>query len=384
MSRLVEDPVLLVLCDRVRNVDLRYASHLSLARTNGFRPVLVNWRDVRVAPERTELTNALEVTSDLRLRRLPDASPIAPAVVLHRKLLWNRSSRLIERLAEAHPHALLSYGAPWGVISRKWTGETLFREGERDGITVSRPSTYLVPKADIARKLRDVGHRNPLIFKPSTGSQCHGIWLSTPRSFNTVAQRLRRSGRDAYVAQDLLPNPVLYDGKKVDLRLYVLVTSFRPLRLKLYREGVVRIAARRFSEAEGDPALAELTGCCYRRRRRQHIENISVAALLERLKAEGFPTADFWSDAEQLLQNAFRCLAAFPGFARVPYLERRYYLGGVDVLLADCGDVLRPLFIETNYVPQLNGWGREVDHSLRETHREWLRDLRLQALERAA
>jgi len=380
----VEDPVLLVLCDSVRNVDLRYASHLWLARTNGFRPVLVNWREVHVETQRTTVTHALEVTRELRLRRLPDANPIAPAVVLHRKLIWNRSSRLIEQLAEAHPGALLSYGAPWSLISRKWTGEVLFREGERNGIVVSRPSTYLVAKSEVARKLRDVGRRTPLIFKPSTGSQCHGIWLSTPRSFNAVAQRLCGSGRDAYVTQDLLPNPVLYNGKKVDLRLYVLVTSFRPLRMKLYREGVVRIAATRFCEAEGDPALAQLTGCCYRRRKRQPIENISVAALLERLRAEGFPTADFWSDAEQLLLSAFRCLAAFPGIERVPHLERRYYLGGVDVLLADCGDVVRPLFIETNYVPQLNGWGHAVDHSLRETHGEWLRDLRSLALERAA
>jgi hypothetical protein len=380
----MEDPVLLVLCDSVRNIDLRYASHLWLARTNGFRPVLANWRDVRVGRRGTAVSNAVEVTPELRLRRRDREITVAPSVVLHRKLLWNRSEQLIERLAEAHPGAILSYGAPWRLISRKWTGEALFRDGERKGIVVPRPSTYLVAKADIGSKLHDVGRAHSLIFKPSTGSQCHGIWLSTPRSFNVVAERLRRGRRGAYVAQDLVPNPVLYDGKKVDLRLYVLVTSFRPLRMKLYREGVVRIAARRYRDAADDPALAELTGCCYRRRRRQVIENIPVAALLERLRAEGFPTDAFWSDAEQVLFNAFRCLGAYGGMEHVPHLDRRYYLGGVDLLLADCGDVLRPLFIETNYVPQLNGWGRQADHSLRETHGQWLRDLRTLALERAA
>jgi len=205
----MEDPELLVLCDSVRNIDLRHASHLWLARTSGFRPVLASWRDVQVGPRRTEVSNAVEVTPELRLRHRGRETAIAPAVVLHRKLLWSQSEQLIERLAEAHPGALLSYGAPWRLISRKWTGEMLFREGERNGIVVPRPSTYLVAKADIGRKLRDVGRRRPLIFKPSTGSQCHGIWLSTPRSFNVIAERLRRGRRGAYVAQDLVPNPVL-------------------------------------------------------------------------------------------------------------------------------------------------------------------------------
>src|SRR5262249_53562742 len=128
----------------------------------------------------------------------------------------------------------------------------------------------------------------------------------------------------------------------------------------------------------------ELTGCCYRKRRHQHIENISVASLVEGLKAEGFPMGDFWRELENLVVDAFQCLASHPAMARVPHLDRRYYLGGVDVLLTDCGDAVRPLFIETNYVPQLNGWGPAVDHSLRDTHREWLCDLRSLASRLAA
>jgi hypothetical protein len=369
-------PVLLVLRETSAAVNLRVASHLWLARACGFRPVLVNWRHVHADRSGTVLDRGVEVTPQLRLRPLVAGTTVAPAVVLHRKILGRRCERLVEQIAERHPDARLSYGAPWKVISRKWTAETCFRGGERAGILVPRPATYLVRKARISRELHEVAGTRPLIFKPSTGSQCRGIWLSTPRSFPSVASRVRRSKWPVYVAQDLMLNGVLYHGRKVDLRLYVLVSSFRPLKLTLYREGVARIAARPFSESAPDEGLAALTGCCYRRRRQQRAENIPVTQLLNQLAAEGHRVEQFWPETEQVIYNAFRCLADYRPMAGVTDLERRFYLGGVDVLLTECDGTLRPLFIETNHVPQLNGWGRAADFALQAVHSAWLKELR--------
>ena len=50
--------------------------------------------------------------------------------------------------------------------------------------------------------------------------------------------------------QRYIGNPLLLDGAKCDLRLYVVVTSYNPLRVYIHPEGLVRISTKKYKPAK--------------------------------------------------------------------------------------------------------------------------------------
>lgn len=93
---------------------------------------------------------------------------------------------------------------------------------------------------------------NTYIIKPSEGSQGAGIYLAQHPS--DLVQLDHVDDHKQWVAQRYVDKPMLLDGHKFDLRLYVLIASVDPPRVYLCREGLVRLA----SEAYCKPAKENL------------------------------------------------------------------------------------------------------------------------------
>lgn len=103
------------------------------------------------------------------------------------------------------------------------------------------PQTYLLP--DDYKKLsfdREADKKNALfIMKPNAASCGKGISILGPQD-----QIPKKGG---YLISKYVSNPHLIDGLKYDLRIYVLVTSYDPLKVYLFREGLTRFATEKYS-----------------------------------------------------------------------------------------------------------------------------------------
>jgi tubulin polyglutamylase TTLL4 len=62
-----------------------------------------------------------------------------------------------------------------------------------------------------------------------------------------IFKSLKEETLKNYLISKYLKNPHLIKGRKYDFRLYVLITGFKPLRIYLNKEGLVRIASSKYT-----------------------------------------------------------------------------------------------------------------------------------------
>lgn len=104
------------------------------------------------------------------------------------------------------------------------------------------PKTFLLPQDWIDFKSHFVNGKSSkiMIVKPDAGCQGRGIYLT---------KKLEKiSPIDKAVAQVYISKPLLIDGYKFDLRIYVLVTCCDPLRIYIFNNGLVRICTIKYTD----------------------------------------------------------------------------------------------------------------------------------------
>ncbi|KAL0241523.1 hypothetical protein GEMRC1_006758 [Eukaryota sp. GEM-RC1] len=188
------------------------------------------------------------------------------------------------------------------------------------------------------------------IMKPCGMAQGKGIFLiSTPKQVLEWKRTLTsESEKNAYIVQKYIENPLLIGGRKFDLRIYVLVTSYAPLNVFLYREGFARFSSSQFSMSSEDISNHYV-----------HLTNVAIQKTLKKMarpihlftRSSGLCN-HFFSTFLRAMENTQ--ITVFKQYNKLLTIIQDafcYELYGYDVLI---DDTLTPWLIEVNASPSLS------------------------------
>ena len=229
------------------------------------------------------------------------------------------------------------------------------------------PVTYVLP-ADteaLLEHMRELEHtsgeRAAWIVKPSASSRGRGI---------SIISHPHQLPRDDVVVSRYIARPLLIDRYKFDIRIYVAVTSFYPLRVYVFEEGLVRFSTEKYAWSE--------QGAASLHNQYMHLTNYSInkhsSKFVQNNDATADDTGSKWS-LSALRRHLTRCgvdvprlnalidelivktlVAVEPGVTAScrRYCAHRnscFELLGFDVLIDDC---LKPWLLEVNLSPSLS------------------------------
>ncbi|KAE9009643.1 putative tubulin polyglutamylase [Phytophthora fragariae] len=211
------------------------------------------------------------------------------------------------------------------------------------------------------------------IMKPVGKAQGRGIFLFEKLSDISEWKRdaswkgdgaMQAKTADTYIVQKYVESPYLLGGKKFDLRLYVLVTSFSPLSFWLYRAGFARFSHTRYSQSRGDMdnLFMHLTNASVQRGADDYDERLGCKWPLHSLKM--FLISKHGQEAVDRLFFSIQSLITRSLLAVQPTIiqdRHCFELYGYDVLI---DSALKPWLIEVNASPSLTA-DTDADYSLK-------------------
>eukprot|EP00931_Biecheleriopsis_adriatica_P089693 TRINITY_DN63782_c0_g1_i1.p1 TRINITY_DN63782_c0_g1~~TRINITY_DN63782_c0_g1_i1.p1 ORF type:complete len:663 (-),score=155.24 TRINITY_DN63782_c0_g1_i1:50-2038(-) len=109
------------------------------------------------------------------------------------------------------------------------------------------PQGYILPKAFMAWDAARARQPDALwIWKPCSQSCGRGIMVL---SSDMSKEQSRELSKKRGIVQRYVPNPLLIGGRKFDMRIYVVVLSYDPLKIYINDEGLVRFATEKYSDS---------------------------------------------------------------------------------------------------------------------------------------
>ncbi|XP_068194118.1 tubulin polyglutamylase TTLL5 [Antennarius striatus] len=220
------------------------------------------------------------------------------------------------------------------------------------------PQTFMLPSEYQEFCNSFAKDKGPWIIKPVASSRGRGIYLVSSPSQISMDENI--------LVSRYINNPMLIDEFKFDMRLYVLVTSYDPLLIYVYEEGLARFATVKYDRTSKNikNTFMHLTNYSLNKKSSDYVScddpevedygnKWSMSAVLRYLKQEGKDTTLLMKQVEDLIIKALlsaelQISAACKMF--VPHKTNCFELYGFDVLI-DAN--LKPWLLEVNLSPSL-------------------------------
>ncbi|NWT77639.1 TTLL4 polyglutamylase, partial [Lanius ludovicianus] len=222
------------------------------------------------------------------------------------------------------------------------------------------PQSFILPQdIKLLRKAWEEGaSRQKWIVKPPASARGIGIqvihkWSQLPKRRPLLVQRY-------------LHKPYLIGGKKFDLRLYVYVTCYDPLRVYLFKDGLVRFASCKYSSSMDSLSnkFMHLTNYSVNKKNTEYKSNSDEAAcqghkwalkaLWSYLTQKGVNSEAIWEKIKDIVIKTIIASEPYVNSLVKMYVRRPYCcheLFGFDIML---DENLKPWILEVNISPSLH------------------------------
>eukprot|EP00756_Hemistasia_phaeocysticola_P030706 Hpha_TRINITY_DN16307_c1_g1::TRINITY_DN16307_c1_g1_i1::g.59341::m.59341/K16600/TTLL2; tubulin polyglutamylase TTLL2 len=269
--------------------------------------------------------------------------------------LWWKTSRFtVSQLAAPnYPHQRLNHFPKTGEITKK---DTLMRNIRRmKGVfgqvcdflptTFTLPGDYVKFCQDYAAA-RDADPNTCYICKPSDMSRGRKIFL-----FRDIGELTYDC---SVVVQRYISNPLCMAGYKFDLRIYVLVTAFQPLRAYVHRNYLIRFATEKYELSTLDNLYSHLTNSSINKLAPGYTRDKDVIGegckwdgpqFEAWLRLVGVPMDVIWTRIETVVMVTLLSISP-----NIPSNPACFELYGFDLII---DDNWKPWLLEVNLAPAL-------------------------------
>ena len=222
------------------------------------------------------------------------------------------------------------------------------------------PNDYTKFVAEYSKSQQEQGGGNQRalwICKPADMSRGRGIFIFEDLSDLTYDC--------SAVAQKYLTNPLLIGGYKFDLRIYVLVTSFNPLHIYMYQEGIARFSTEKFDLSSLGNMFSHLTNTSINKLGPSYTtfkEGVgpgckwSLTMLRNYFHQQGIDDEVLWQRICNIV--TLTMLAQAPTVPKTPGCVELF---GFDILI---DENLKPWLLEVNFSPAL-GLDCQIDQTIK-------------------